>query len=364
MIVRHEGKENNRVIGLDFLRISLAMLIYMFHSQMHFNCSYYFLNDFVRVGAIAMTGFMILSGFVLYISYSKKDFTKISEVKIFYFKRLISIFPLYYSIAFIFFVCQVIRGQTSLLDEAILFPVELFTVQSTYFSLFRYSHNGGTWFISCILICYAVYPYIQFLTTKLSNNSRLIAFVILCGLLLYAPLVRIYFHLDMVTIYANPFYRLLEFMIGVILAQIVCAGTKPRFFSFFINCISLIVAVFFMLFSISVIRHFFHSNDYMLYNWIALPCFIVIILNLALLPYKSIQHHKYVAYLSSIAFTFFLCQVLPLWSASRFVCNILGRDNNFLKIGISFSLCLLGAVLIHEVIEKPASRYLKNKLLK
>ena len=353
-----------RIIGLDIFRLSLALLIYMFHSQIHFKCSYSYLNDFIKTGAIAMTGFIILSGFVLYISYSQKDFTKIREIRTFYIKRLISILPLYYSIAIFHVAYQTITGKISLADVAILFPVELFSVQSTYFSLFYNSHNYGTWFISCILICYALYPFIQFLISKISNRCRLITLLIICVLLLYAPIVRIYFGLDKLTIYANPFYRLLEFMIGVILAHIVSSGVKSKSLIGLINPFSLIIAVFLMIFSISVFRHFFSINDFMLYNWIALPCFIVIIVNLAFIPFKSIQHSRLINYLSSIAFAFFLCQVLPLWSVSKFVCNCLCSDNNLLKIVISLAICLLGAIIIHEMIEKTASKYLKTKLLK
>lgn len=73
----------NRLLGLDIMRICLALLVFMFHSQMHFGCDYYVLNSFVGIGAVAMSGFMILSGFVLFISYSRKDFTKMSEVRFF-----------------------------------------------------------------------------------------------------------------------------------------------------------------------------------------------------------------------------------------------------------------------------------------
>ena len=357
------GGGKGHIIGLDLLRIALALLVYLFLSQIHFKCGYYFLNEFVEVGAIAMTGFMILSGFVLFISYSDKDFTKMSEVKSFYLKRVISIVPLYYSIALIHILYQIYVGQISLKDVAILFPVELFSVQSTYFSLFRFSHNGGTWFISCILICYALYPYLQFIISRISNKFRVITLLLISGLLLYAPIVRMYFHLEMVTIYANPFYRLLEFMIGIILAKFICIGYKHKILSLIIHPITLIITILFMVFSISVIRHYYHTNDYMLFNWIALPCLILIILNLVYIPFKSIQHSQIVSYLSGIAFTFFLCQVLPLWDTSRLICNMLGSDNNFLKIGISLTICLLGAIFIHEGIEKPASKYLKTKLL-
>ncbi len=357
------GRVNNRVIGLDLLRISLAVLIYMFHSRMYFKCSYYFLNDFVDVGSIAMTGFMLLSGFVLFYTYSRRDFTQIREIKTFYIKRLISILPLYYTIALIHIIDQTLSGQISPMDEVVLFPVELFSVQSTYFSLFSYSHNGGTWFISCILICYAVYPYLQFVTSKISDKSRKWILILVIFLLLYAPLVRLYFNLDTVTIYTNPFYRLLEFWIGIILAQFISSGYEFKMSSVLVKPISLIVTVLTMLFSISVFRHLY-DIDHLLSTWIALPCFIAIIYSLVSMPFKSIQHSNVIKYLSGMAFTFYLCQVLPIWrTAIRFICDSLQSDNNLLKVATSFTFCLVGAVIIHEIIEKPASKYLKRLLL-
>ena len=42
---------NQRVIGLDLIRISLAVLIFMFHSHIHvLKCDYGFLNGFIRMG--------------------------------------------------------------------------------------------------------------------------------------------------------------------------------------------------------------------------------------------------------------------------------------------------------------------------
>ena len=267
--------------------------------------------------------------------------------------------PLYYTIAIIHILDQTFSGKISLLDEVVLFPVELFSVQSTYFSLFSYSHNGGTWFISCILICYAVYPYLQFMMSKISDKSRRWILILIIGLLLYSPLVRIYFNLDTVTLYANPFYRLLEFWIGVILAQIISSGYKS---SVLVNPISLFVSIFIMVFSISMVRRFY-PMDPLLSNWIALPCFVVIIFNLALMPFKSIQHSNMIKYLSGIAFTFYLFQVLPLWrSVIRFICASFDSDNNLLKVATSFTFCLVGAIIIHEIVEKPASKYLKRVL--
>ena len=55
-----------RIIGLDVFRIFLTMLVFAFHSNIHFQCHYGILDNFVSMGAIAMTGFFMLSGFSMF----------------------------------------------------------------------------------------------------------------------------------------------------------------------------------------------------------------------------------------------------------------------------------------------------------
>ena len=150
---------SGRVLGLDFIRISLAILIYAFH-----------------LGAIAMTAFFILSGYSLHLSSSRRDLTKAGEIKQFYIKRLISILPLYYFVALTSVILDLSFGRDTLEQVAVLFPVELFATQSSFTTLFYHSHNGGTWFISCLLICYLAYPFIQSLFQQLSVRSKVCFF--------------------------------------------------------------------------------------------------------------------------------------------------------------------------------------------
>lgn len=352
-----------RIIGLDMLRIALALLIFMFHSQLHFHCSYGKLNSFVSMGAIAMTGFIMLSGYVLWSTYSTKDIWTIGNMKSFYIKRLITILPLYYSIIFLRNVYQLCTGLLPISDEAFLFPVEIFVTQSTFFSLFRVSHNGGTWFISCILICYAIYPFLQHLLLQMTEKTGYKFLGVLCAILLYAPIVGNYFQLEWVTIYANPFYRLIEFAIGMILAQIISA--HKDMLCRFSNVYTLLLTTFLLIILVSVAREIdTRPHDYMLFNWIALPCFSALIMILSTMKFQQLQQSKVIKYLSGISFTFFLCQVLPLWKYSRHICAYINSDTNIVRIIISFTLCVLGAVVIHECIEKPASRCLKMKFLR
>lgn len=185
-----------RIIGLDYLRISLAVLVFLFHSHSHvLKCDYGVLNGFVSMGAIAMTGFFLLSGYAL--NLSNKNFENARDVKKFYIKRLIAILPLYYAYAAINVAINIFRnGTTAAIEELILFPTEFLGIQSVFASLFPYSHNGGSWFISCILICYLLYPLLQIISRNLSNRDRMAIILIFSGILLYSPLVEHYFGLQ------------------------------------------------------------------------------------------------------------------------------------------------------------------------
>ena len=164
-----------RNIGLDLLRISLALLIYMFHANMHFNCHFGMLDHVARLGAIAMTGFFMLSGFALNMS-NKEVLTDMSSMKRFFVKRIASIAPLYYFVAIVFVI---LFTHETWKEQLLLFPIEALGLQSVFSSLISVSHNGGTWFISCLVICYLLFPFVQWVCSRL-NNKELVTLSFLC----------------------------------------------------------------------------------------------------------------------------------------------------------------------------------------
>ena len=84
---------------------------------------------------------------------------------------------------------------------------------------------------------------------------------------------------------------------------------------------------------------------------------------LGFISFPKLQNSKWLLYLSSISFAFFLCQIGPIWKYCGIICDMLGSNANILKIVVSFTYCFLGAILIHELIEKTSSKYLRAKLL-
>ena len=64
-----------KIGSLSLLKFLLALLVFLFHWNIHFSVLFPndFVNKFVNAGASAMSGFFILSGFLLFYIYSKKD---------------------------------------------------------------------------------------------------------------------------------------------------------------------------------------------------------------------------------------------------------------------------------------------------
>lgn len=83
-----------RIVGLDYLRIYTVFVVFLFHAWMHLGCTFGKLTTFVSEGAVLMTLFFMLSGYVLGLKYNKMSLEPIA-LKKFYVKRLVSILPLY-----------------------------------------------------------------------------------------------------------------------------------------------------------------------------------------------------------------------------------------------------------------------------
>lgn len=349
-----------RVVGLDYLRISLAILIFLFHSHIHvLKCDYGLLNGLIDMGAIAMTGFFLLSGYTLNLTYKKIN--NIQDIRQFYIKRLISILPLYYAYGAINVVINIaLRGGEAAMEELMLLPVEVLGIQSVFASLFQFSHNGGSWFISCILICYFLFPLLQILTRNLSDKSRIIIILILGLVLLWSPFVQHYFELQ--NIYSNPFFRVLEFSIGILVSQMnVKVQTDNKLILFLRKPLMCVMSVVCLVMGVSIAYYIGFPHDYMLYNWVALPCFMSLLVSLGYLKFKE---SKIVRYLSNLSFSIFLSQLIVVWYGVKYVLEYVDCSSNIANILLSASVCFALANFFHYCIERPSSRYLKAKFCK
>lgn len=118
-----------RIVGLDYLRIYTVLVVFLFHTWMHLGCTFGKLTTFVSEGAVLMTLFFMLSGYVLGLKYNNISL-KSRALKDFYIKRLISILPLYVICAILYpphiryreFLAESIVVPYRVIGYAVFFP--------------------------------------------------------------------------------------------------------------------------------------------------------------------------------------------------------------------------------------------------
>lgn len=352
--------EAKRYVGIDVFRIICYMVVCAFHTTIHLGCNYRALYEVSLMGAVFMTAFFMMSGYVLYLTYNKKDFKNIKNIKNFIVKRLIGIVPMYYISAIVYIL---VRGEETVIQNILLAPIEMLGLQSAFTSLFSFTHNGGTWFISCILICYLIYPYIQEILKQITIKYKVVMLVLLVGVLLYAPIIVNKF--NTASIYSNPFFRSLEFMLGITLASMKDEIMNKNILRK-ILCNWGAVFAEFLLFAVIVtigVRAKFHVGDYMYYSIIGIPLFICMLISFTGVKTDFIDDSKIIKYMSSLTYSFFLAQLFSNWICMEIISKYKITEN-IKKIALGWGICIVIAIFLHELIEKRLSRFLTKKLIK
>ncbi len=333
---------------------------------MHINCSYGIFDPFISMGAIAMTAFFMLSGYSLYLSSGSRKLQTLPEIKNFYLKRFIGVFPVYYLTAFLFITMTFAADYLNLqhtdetaLQHLLAAPIDLLGLQSVFSGSFNFSHHGGTWFISCIAICYLFYPYLQQIVNMLSEKSKFALIVSLVFILLLSPILQSVMQWS--SIYDNPLIRLMEFTIGILLAGLN-QHSNLGIMKILRSKWTLVMGVMILFFGVNIAIYLIGRHSYMLYSWIALPAFIMILIPLGKLPFTSLKNSRTIQYLSAISYVFFLAQFF-VWNICRLVFNATGYDSNLFRVTLSLAVCFAIAIAMHEMFEKPVAKRLKYKLL-
>jgi peptidoglycan/LPS O-acetylase OafA/YrhL len=353
-VIIDKSKMQHRAAGLDLFRVVAAVMVLLFHCNIHHESSFGPLTGFVSMGAVFMTAFFMLSGYVLFLTYKDKSLVQAPALKNFYLKRIFGIFPLYLVVAVLYVVTL---GEESVFQNLVLLPIELLGLQSVFSTLFPVSHNGGTWFISCLLFAYLAFPLMQEVVKQMTTRTKWMSLAICSAILFWSPLVVHTFKTD--SIYSNPFFRGLEFFIGVLLCSLPIRDGIAKILA---TWKALLVEVLLLVAGVSIaVRLNIFVGNYMLYDWIVIPLFACMILTLASLKSPRLQNSKVLRYASAASYAFFLAQTfnteIENWLFAA--CDI---QNNVLQIVMSVVLCAVMAIALHELVEKPCAKMLKKKL--
>lgn len=341
---------------LDIIKICCAVLIYMRHSITMFGCTY---GSSLVDGLICATTspimvcFFVVSGFSIYYNNSNRNLLDAGELRTFYKKRFITLFPIYILVHMLSYVLV----ENTLKQKIYSTPVELLGLQSMYGGLFGISHSGATWFISSLLLGYFIYPLVQEL---LKMNQRCIYLVtsVIFFVLVYSEVVMLQIF-GVQPGYVNPVFRAMQVAFGAALCMAFTEDDKGNNKKAAIMMVAnLIITGLLTVFALHYKMGIEYVTTPIYYYLIAFAMLISIKLKPRLLT-KS----KLIKYAGSLTFYFFILQVF-LWRLSAKVCGLTGFESNKGKLLVSFVLCVALSIICKELFDKHAQKYLKNKLLK
>ena len=220
----------NQLMPLTSLRFFAALLVL---------CQHYF--DF-WLGHAGVSFFFVLSGFILTYNYKDK-FSKSGGFKDFYWRRLARIYPTHL-LTLIITLPIFIHGITSgkgVAEYAIELIANIALIQSffpspgIYFSL-----NSVSWSISDEMFFYAVFPFLLSWLggLRVPARSRAFGFLTMAAVMLIALWVLFWKDSTIIdptthwVFYINPFFRLLEFTLGIGIGLNFYDRSSTRFTSF------------------------------------------------------------------------------------------------------------------------------------
>lgn len=340
-----------RLYGIDMLNLLLAFITFLFHARIHFDCQFGFLQGFIENGNICMSGFFLLSGYTIYYVYNSFDLREISCIAYFYKKRMITLLPAYYTVIIFF---NVILLSQSLVKKIVVIPIELLGIQCTYNSLFDVEPNNVTWFVSCIIMCYIVYPIIHIVFTQINNIAKVIIATLCVIILLLSPVVVSLYSLSWT--YANPFFRILEFIIGVAIASLR-GKSNEKIIEIIANKYTAILSIVWIVLFVSFCDFIgFGSKNTMFLSAVNLIPFAIIIYVVGQIEVGKLFNNRFIAYLRTLTYCFFLSQVF-MTRIGNIVFQYISCGN-ILKILILFMICAVITIMLHELVEKPVKRLL------
>ncbi len=335
----YEKKE--KLINLNIIRGVATIFVFLYHGYYNMNCNYYVFNYFTKQATFWMTLFFCLSGFVLYYNYSEHKFDNAESIIDFLKKRAISIFPIYFLIWIVFF-CRLFKSYP-VVNDIVTFPFQLLLLQG--FQHYNFLMNGGTWFFSCLFICYLLFPYICTIVKTLKLRNAIYLGIILYILNTIAPFLS---DLYAINIYNNAFCRLFEFTIGICIARIYMENKKKD------NVFLVIISIFVSIVGLYILEKYnilSIADKQTKLNGFSIICCVGLFYSFSNCRKKGmlrISNSKIVKFFSSYS--------LEFWSATFFTSAICNgyiwpsisnvKNSNLLRVIISFCINILIAILL------------------
>lgn len=216
-----------RVEGFTGIRFFWAVTIVICHIYLVYEAECKAMGigfDFLTHGAWGVCSFLVISGFLMCMHYeSKYDEVKsnllkegfalaIKNAKKWYVLYLICSLP---ALAFLVLTLLLNFDLQSLMNLVLQVVMNVFLVQA-WIPGQEYSINGVAWYLSCMTAIYLVTPFLLRMNSKIKNNKKI------CWTGILICLAMVFLLGDKLQIlYSHPFYRVFQFVLGVLLYNVI-----------------------------------------------------------------------------------------------------------------------------------------------
>lgn len=349
----------NEVSSLTSFRFVTAFVVFLFHCKIHFgyNFGVKLIDKFLNNGAVFMTGFFVLSGYIMCYVYLNNDFRKKSEIFNFYLKRFARIYPIYFVATIVYFIFVTPKTPYSGGDWIRIVVNDLFAVQAFFPNMFQLGINGGTWSISVEAFFYFLFPLILILFSKkpriLFLTGMAISLIITVNIIGESYSTRN----NIKTYYSNPIMRVNEFMIGISFYLLSLKGA----FNKMPKILKSSSFVFLLIFGLTVLEQSEPRYSYMGLHFFIVPLFGLLIFNFHNMKYGPMKNSQIINYLGKISYSFYMWQFIAIQLGKYLKEHYPSIDAWYLML-IALSLNIIVSSISYHLIEEKFRRVLIKKI--
>lgn len=341
-----------RIDSLTGLKFIAILIIFWWHSSIP--------SPSFDIGARACEFFFVSSGFLVMYNYYYKEipFSWTSSIS-YYLTKVGKMWPLH----FLGFIAAAILKRNYSLEMLYKGVLNLFCIQSWSAKVdVSMSYNGVSWYLSCLLFCYFMTPFLVNVLRKAKHKGIffLITFIIRFFIEFVVnttsdTVLNVFLH-------TNPFVRLLEFTMGMFMAIALIQeknSCKGKIFGTVIESLSLILIV--------VVACFF-GNDLYRAIYVLLFCLLVYIIGGERGYLSRILSNKLFLTAAKFQFEFYMIHQIVIGLVEGLMYKFFGRDTLWVYLAIvSFVITFVLSVIYNKVFAYPFERLMKyiiNKTIK
>ena len=313
-------------------------------------------------GLAGVAFFFILGGFTLTLGYADKVNETKFEYGAYIKRRLIKFYPLHWLILFLFvplnYLCSVSVSIKTFVPNFLL-------VQSFIpIKEFYYSYNSPSWYL-CNTVFFAVlFPFIFRFLSRIKGKQWIWMAVIYIALIVVECCSSEKYWQPV--FYINPFLRLFDFMLGVMMAmayrRVLCRedmvnrlkGRKSVLYLLLLLSLAVIIV-----FSVNKLGVAGCAFAY----WIPMAVLILSTSFISQISEKNFLTNKAFVSLGGVSFAFYMIHSFVI-CVVKVVASKAGITNEWIIIPATLAITIAGSYLVSYYFVNPTTKWLTSKLIK